>query len=71
MPLTTTQVSLEIIILSEVSQKKDKYRVIPLKCLILNTTQMNLSTKQKHTHRHKKQTCNSQGGRRGWTGSWD
>ena len=35
--------------------------------------QMNLSTKQKQTHRQRKQTCNCQGGRgregMGWTGS--
>ena len=33
---------------------------------------MNLSTKQKKTHRHREQTCGCQGGgkeREGWTGS--
>ena len=45
---------LEIIILSDVSQKeKDKYH-ISLTCGIQNTTQMNLSTKQKKTHREKR-----------------
>ena len=34
-------------------------------------TQMNLSTKQKQTHRHREQTCGHQGGscREGWTGN--
>ena len=34
-------------------------------------TQMNLSTKQKQTHRHREQTCGCQVGgveREGWTG---
>ena len=38
----------------------------------LNMTQMNLSTKQKQTHRHREQICGGQGGGRvgkGWTGS--
>ena len=33
---------------------------------------MNLSTKQKHIHRHREQTCGCQGGRgggEGWTGN--
>ena len=33
---------------------------------------MNLSTKQKQTHRHREQTCGFQGGKgvgEGWTGS--
>ena len=48
----------ENIILSEVSQKeKDKYYMISLICEIQNITQMNLSTKWKQTHRHRKQTC--------------
>ena len=35
-------------------------------------TQMNISTKQKQTHRHKEQTCGCQGGKgvgEGWIGS--
>ena len=44
---------LEIIILSEVSQKeKDKY-MISLTCGILNMAQMDLSVEQKQTHRHR------------------
>ena len=35
-------------------------------------TQMNLSTQQKQTHRHREQTCGCQGGggwEEGWSGS--
>ena len=53
---------LEIIILSKVSQKKkDKYHMISFICGIENITQMNLSTKQKQTHRCRDQTCGCQG----------
>ena len=56
---------LEILILSEVSQKDtNKYHIISLTCGILNMTQVNLSMKQKQTHRHRKQTCDCQGGDR-------
>ena len=48
---------LEIIILNAVSQKeKDKSPVTSLVCGIYNMTQMNLSAKQKQTHRHRDQT---------------
>ena len=58
MPFATTWTDLEIIILSEVSQKdKDKYQMISLICGIQNMTQMNTSTKQRQTHRHREQTC--------------
>ena len=30
-------------------------------------TQVNLSMKQKQTHRHREQTCGCQGGGEGWT----
>ena len=60
MPFAALWMDLEIIILSEVSQKeKDKYHMISLTCGIYNITQMNLSTKQ--THRHREQTCGCQG----------
>ena len=50
MPFAATWMDLDIIILSEVSQKeKDKYQVISLICGIKNVTQMNLCTKQKQT----------------------
>ena len=52
MLFTARWMELEIIILSEVSQKKkDKYHVISLICGISNMTQMNLSMKQTHRHR--------------------
>ena len=55
---------LEIIILSEVSQtEKDKYHMISLTCGIWNMTQMNLFTKQKQTHRHRKQIYGYQSGK--------
>ena len=41
-PFAATWMDLEIIILSEISQK-DKYHMISLMCGILNITQMNLS----------------------------
>ena len=64
---------LEVIILSEVSQKeKNKYHMISLIGGIKNMTQMNLSSKQKQIQRPKEQTCGCQGGRVagvGWMGS--
>ena len=65
---------LEIIILSEVSQRdKHKYCMISLLCGIFKKiVQMNLYTKQKQTHRHRKQTygCQKGGGMgKGWIGS--
>ena len=49
MPFAATQMDLEIVILSEVSQtQKDKYHVISLICSIFKKgVQMNLFTKQK------------------------
>ena len=52
--------------------EKDKYHMISLICGIYyySMTQMNLSMKQKQTHRHRGQTCGCQGGgewgRMGW-----
>ena len=67
MPFAATWMQLEIIILSEVSQKeKDKYHRISLICGIQNTTPVNISMKQKQTHRYREQTCGFQGG--GWVG---
>ena len=71
MPFAATWMQLEIIILSEVSQKeKDKYHMIPLICGILNMTQMNLSMKQKQNHKHREQTGGYQGGGRDGVGGW-
>ena len=48
MPFATTWMQLEIITLSEVSQKeKDKYCILSLVCGIQNMTEMNLSMEQK------------------------
>ena len=63
---------LETLILSEVSQKeKDKYHMISLICGLYNMAQMNLSTEQKRTQRHREQACGCQGGG-GWSGiGWE
>ena len=58
MPFASTWMDLEIIILSEICQaEKDKYHRISLIGGIYNSDTMNLSTKQKETHRHREQTC--------------
>ena len=52
LPFAATWMDLENIIVSKASQaEKDKY-CVSLTCRIYNTMQMNLSTKQKQTHRH-------------------
>ena len=53
-----TWMDLEIIILTEVNQKKNKhhYDITYMWNLILKMIQINLFTKQKQTHRYKKQT---------------
>ena len=54
MPLETILTALEMIILSEISQKeKDTYR---LYMKSLKMIQMNLFIKQKQIHRHRKQS---------------
>ena len=71
MPCEATWMDLEMIILSEVSQKeKDKYHMILLICGIENRTQMNMSAKQKQTHRYRKQSCGCQGEGEGKIGSF-
>ena len=75
MPFAATWMDLEIVILSEVSQtQKDKYHKISFICGIKYRTQMNLFTKEKQTHRHRKQTYGYQRGK-GWgrdkLGVWD
>ena len=58
MPYVATQVDLGIIVLSEVSQKeKDKYYMTLLISGIQNMIQINISMKQKQTHRYREQTC--------------
>ena len=75
MPFAATWMDLEIIILSEVSQKeKDEYHMISFICEIWSMTQMNLSKEQKQTHRYIEETYGCQGewgwGRDGF-GIWD
>lgn len=47
----------KLIILSEVSPKKDKYHMVTLKCGIQNTIQTNLSQKQNQSHTRGEQVC--------------
>ena len=54
MPFLATWRDLVIVILSE--PDKDKCRMISHICGILTMKQVNLFTKQKQTHRHKKQS---------------
>lgn len=64
MPFVATWMQLEILILNEVSQKeKNKCYMISLLWGIENRTQMNLSIKQKQTHRHRKQANGYQKGK--------
>ena len=62
MPFAATRMDLKIIMLSEVSQKeKDKYHK-SLAYGIKNTTQMNLSTKQKQAQKYREQNhCQEEG----------
>ena len=54
MPFAAKWMDLEILILSEISQKqKDIYHMISLICGISNMTKMSLFTKQKQTHRQE------------------
>ena len=73
MPFAAAWMDLEIIILSEINQtEKDKYHMVwNLKKMI----QMNLFTKQKQTHRLRKQSYGYQRGKVGQgrdkVGVWD
>ena len=65
---------LEIVILGEVSQtEKEKYHMISIMWNLKKMIQMKLFTKQKQTHRHRKQTYGYQRGKRGRDkmGVWD
>ena len=69
MPFAATWMQLQIIILNESERER---HTIPVIFRIENMTQMNLSVKQKQTHRHREQTWGCQGGGEtgeGWTGS--
>ena len=66
MLFAATRMSLEIIILKEESQtEKDKYHMIPLYVESKRIIQVNLLTKQKQTHRHRKQIYGYQNGEGG------
>ena len=65
MPFATTWMDLEIIILSEVSQTKTNIMWYHLFVESWKMIQMNLFTKQKQTHRHRKQTYGYQMGKVG------
>ena len=57
MPFAATCMDLEIITLSEVSQKeRDKYHRTSLICGIYKMTKMNLFAEEKQTRRYRKQT---------------
>ena len=58
MSFVATRMDLEMIILSEVRKRKIPYDIL----YMWNMTQVNLSVKQKQTHRHREQTCGCQGG---------
>ena len=59
--LTNTS-PLELIVMAS---PKDQYHMISVICGLKKTIQMNLFTKQKHTHRHRKQTLVTKGEVRG------
>ena len=70
MPFATTCMDLENIMLSEVRQRKTSY-VTYIWNLKKKMIQMNLFTKQKQTHRHRKQTYGYQRGKGDKVGIWD
>ena len=55
MPFATTWMDLEIIILSEVRQRKTNIAISLIRGT-LKIIRMNVYTKQKQTHRHRRQT---------------
>ena len=70
-PSAVTWMDLDIVILSEVSQEeKDKYMTL-LMCGIKKKAQINLFTKQKLSHRCRKQICGIQGGNDGGGINWE
>ena len=66
-PFAATWMDLEIIILNKVRQRKTNIIWYHLYVESKKMIQMSLFTKQKKTHRHRKQTCGYQ---RGW-GGWE
>ena len=73
MTVAATWIDLEIIILSELSQRKANSIWYHLYMESKKKIQMNLFTKQKQTHRHRKQTYGYQKGKvgRDKLGVWD
>ena len=70
MPFAAAWMELEMLILSDVSQKeKDKFHLISFTCGIKNMTQMNLFTKQKLRYREHTSSCQREG--RGRQEVWD
>ena len=65
MPFTATWMDLQIILLSEVRERQISYDITYMWNLNKKMIQMNLFTKQKQTHRHRKQTCGYQRGKVG------
>ena len=65
MPFAATWMDLEIIILSEVSQRKRNTIQYHLYVESKKMAQMSLFTKQKQTHRHRKQTYGYRRGKLG------
>ena len=65
MPLAATWMDLEIIIPSEVSQRKTNTIWYHLHVESSKMIHMNLYTKQKQAHRRRKQTYSYQRGKRG------
>ena len=62
MPFAATWLGLEMIILSEVSQReKDKYHMTSLRCRFYITAQMNLTYKTETDLQTQEQTCGCQG----------
>ena len=74
MPFAAIWMDLKIIILNEVrQQEKDKYHIISL-TIQSKKVQMNLSTKQKQSHKCRKQTYSFQGvegGGKNWEAGMD
>ena len=70
MPFTATWMDLEVVILSEVSQtEKDKYDITYMWNPKKKMVQMKLFTKQKYSHRCRKQTQLQGGEVGGWMNS--